>query len=300
MGSFADDHFNVITLMKQKLPEYIVNCLTSSGYDELEVLCGMDTSEAPNNTIAKVESYINRKYVSKVEYNPDLSTPFEFSPGHRERICNFIGELKKLQKSRNASNKKRHTSHYDSSTSKRQKCSWKGDDGSEDNYSDSANTETVSIEAVYKQVRSSLKAWMKKQEDIHFKQLQEDKHYSLQVVPKKSPGFFSVLLRCSKCRVSIQLQQKDNSDSAAPYLISNWTRHLKSCLAKNENKSQLSQCNIRQCFFRSSNKSSATSSDSVGNFNETESYSDSCTDGDTLPSPLPVNTDLTHSNDQVF
>ena len=67
MGSLTDDYVNVIALMKQKLPEYVTNCL-SSGYDELEVLCSMDVSEAPNNTIAKVEGFINRKYASKVKF----------------------------------------------------------------------------------------------------------------------------------------------------------------------------------------------------------------------------------------
>ena len=32
-------------LMKQKLPEYVVKCLMSAGYDEIEVVSTMGTSE---------------------------------------------------------------------------------------------------------------------------------------------------------------------------------------------------------------------------------------------------------------
>ena len=35
----------VMRLIKQKLPPYIVNCVVSAGFDEVEVLCSMDTSK---------------------------------------------------------------------------------------------------------------------------------------------------------------------------------------------------------------------------------------------------------------
>ena len=47
--------------MKERLPEYIVNCLiASSGYNKMQVLCHMNTSEKPKNTIEKVENFINK------------------------------------------------------------------------------------------------------------------------------------------------------------------------------------------------------------------------------------------------
>ena len=55
---------------------------------------------------------------------------------------------------------------------------------------------------------------------------------------KESPGLFSVSLRYPKCNVSIQLYQKENSDSTAPYLISNFTRDIKLCFSKNTTKKQ--------------------------------------------------------------
>ena len=84
--------------MKERLPQYVVNCLITSGYDEMQVLCDMDTSESPKNTIHKVESFINKRFSNKPEYNPTLLLPFEFPPGHRAQISNFVHELKRYEK----------------------------------------------------------------------------------------------------------------------------------------------------------------------------------------------------------
>lgn len=91
---------------------------------------------------------------------------------------------------------------------------------------------------VSKQVRRNLRNWATKQSEVNLKQLQIDVHYSVKISLKESPGLFSVSLRCAKCNVSIQLYQKENSDSAAPYLISNFTRHIKLCFTKNTTKNQ--------------------------------------------------------------
>jgi len=80
------------------LPEYIVNCYIASRYDEETVICNLDVSDKPGNGISKVESYINRKFADSPRHNPTLLLPFEFSPGHRERICNFVEELKRSQR----------------------------------------------------------------------------------------------------------------------------------------------------------------------------------------------------------
>ena len=40
---------DIVTLIKQRLPEYIVNCFMSSGYNEMEVISTMDTSDKEHN-----------------------------------------------------------------------------------------------------------------------------------------------------------------------------------------------------------------------------------------------------------
>ena len=46
----------MIILMKKRLPDYIVKCLLAAGYDELDVICDMNTAETPQNCIGKVEN----------------------------------------------------------------------------------------------------------------------------------------------------------------------------------------------------------------------------------------------------
>ena len=87
-------------LMKQKLPEYVVKCLMSAGYDEIEVLSTMNTSEKQGNSIEKIENFIE-KHADSSEHNPFSSRPFEFPPEHRVWICNFAWELKKLREKLN-------------------------------------------------------------------------------------------------------------------------------------------------------------------------------------------------------
>ncbi len=90
---------DVVILMKQRLPEYIVNCFMSSGYDEMEVISTMDTSDKEHNSIDKIEKFIQRKYANSAEHNPFPSPALEFLPGHRIRICNFVKEVKELRES---------------------------------------------------------------------------------------------------------------------------------------------------------------------------------------------------------
>ena len=59
----------------------------------------MDTSDKEHNSIDKIEKFIQLKYANSAKHNPFPSPPFEFPPGHRIRICNFVKEVKKLKES---------------------------------------------------------------------------------------------------------------------------------------------------------------------------------------------------------
>ena len=71
MGSSAGDEtssvkstteFDVLLLMKQRLPEYVVNCFLAAGFDVPEVISAMDISENPGNSITQIESFIAKRY----------------------------------------------------------------------------------------------------------------------------------------------------------------------------------------------------------------------------------------------
>ena len=91
---------DAISLMKEALPEYVVNCFLAAGYDTTEVITAM-VSKTPGNLIELIEKYISEQYPKDPRYcnNPDsdllFAKRFEFPPGHRIGICNFICALRK-------------------------------------------------------------------------------------------------------------------------------------------------------------------------------------------------------------
>ena len=157
---------DVIGLMKQKLPEYVAKCLISAGYDEIEVLSTMGTSEKQGNSIEKIECFIEKRYADSSKHNSFPSHPFEFPPGHRVQICNLVRELKKSKEKLNPVSlcvaKKRLNPHKHSipSTSKRMKVT-SVDDEVDDTDIDA--TEVFTGVQVAKQVRSSR---IKRQDDV--------------------------------------------------------------------------------------------------------------------------------------
>ena len=94
-------NWRVTRLMKQKLPPYIVNCIVSARFDKVKVLSSMDTSENPGNSIEKIMKFIEQKFATSSVHNPFSSSPFEFSPGHRIRLSNFMREVTTLCQNKN-------------------------------------------------------------------------------------------------------------------------------------------------------------------------------------------------------
>jgi len=246
---------STIALMKKMLPDYIVNCFLSAGYDEVAVLCNMDISDNPNNGIAKVEDFINRRFASNPNYNPTLFMPFEFPPGHKERIRSFVQELKSLNKH---CGKKRSTLCTESLTAtKRSKTT-------------TESVPNVTIESVYKQVRHRLNEWKKKlgESEYHLKSLEEERHYSIQVIPQMLSGFFKVLMRCHnsmKCSNAIKLQQKDPKVVSSPFSISNWTKHARSCFDKSSVEHHDNQPVLKSCLSTHNDNATSVSSNNVIN-----------------------------------
>ena len=95
-SDLGGDKVDAVSLMKESLPEYVVNCFLAAGYDVTEVIAAMDVSENPGNSI---ENYISERYPKDPRYsnNPDCDTTYssKFPPGHKIRIHNFILELRK-------------------------------------------------------------------------------------------------------------------------------------------------------------------------------------------------------------
>ena len=89
--------------MRDKLPPYVVECFMVSGFDDIDAMVEMNTSDGPKNSITIIESYIDKRKSDLPNcmgpnHLPHL--PFEFPPGHRIRIQKFITEIKNKYRKR--------------------------------------------------------------------------------------------------------------------------------------------------------------------------------------------------------
>ena len=254
---------DALELMRQRLPVYVVNCFLAAGYDVPEVISNMDVSENPGNTINKIENFIEKTFPGDCRYYPSslthstehsqhndstkLTANFEFPPGHRERICSFVQEVRAERNARSANETCKEKpfqlnaqKSLDSSSKKsKRKRYYLNDDTtnqikssrialSEDD--DSSEEAKVSVATISKQVRDNIRTWVRSQKDPKLKSLIEGKHYNLQVTPDlQNPESFLASIRCLSCNTCISLHQRNRLDKKSPFLISNWVRHWKNC-----------------------------------------------------------------------
>ena len=216
-----DLEYDVILLMERRLPRYVVNCFRAAGYDDIQVVASMDTSDREMNSISIIEKYIEGKFKHIPEMLPPsvsleaAPTPFEFPPGHRIRICNFVKEVKQLFTSSHhytlASTKQLREQPI-STTCKKLKI-----------MPHSVHKAPLTTDEVSCQIHTSITAWVKWQKLTFLRTLQEGKNYSI-VVKSNGNDQVSAFVKCCICHTPVRLQQLNQH-----YQLSNWTRHIKKC-----------------------------------------------------------------------
>jgi len=218
--SATSSEVDIFALMDKQLPSYVVNCLRAAGFDELEVIASMDITDGEENSINKIERYIEKRQKNNPEMLPPCCTPesmnslpFEFPPGHRIRICKFVDEIKQLNK--NMSHKAVSQRTKQCTTTNKTKLTDKA-----------ANQVLLSVNDVYCQVLESLKEWIHRAKLTHLNSLKEKTHYSV-TVKDQNHGQIAALVNCIMCRKSICLQLVNNR-----FILSNWTKHVKKCAAR--------------------------------------------------------------------
>lgn len=219
---------DVVDLMKKRLPPYVVSCLVTSGYDSLDVILGMDTSENPGNSIETIERFVE-KYHSEggqisCEQNVPIKLPhpFVFPPGHRIMISNFISELKKSVKT----GKKHSLNASESTKAKRERLqqSTSYSSSSDGTVEGAADISDDTICSVTNQVRRGISSWVRKQQNCFLK---ENQHFAVKVQKCKYSLTISAFVQCLPCGKKIQLQRDPKTPSS--FMLSNWTRHMKGC-----------------------------------------------------------------------
>ena len=213
-----EEEYDVISLMEKRLPRYVVNCFRAAGYDEIQVVASMDTSDREMNSISKIEKYIEERF----KHIPDMlppsmslqvdATPFEFPPGHRIRICNFVEEVKQLFRS---------SHHYTPASTKQP--SRPAKKSKLMSYSVEEAPAPLTNDEVSCKIHRSITTWVKRQKLTFLRNLQEGKHYSI-VVRNDTNAQVSAFVKCCICHTSVRLHQLNKH-----YQLSNWTRHIKNC-----------------------------------------------------------------------
>ncbi len=96
------EEIDFLSLMCEKLPTYVVNCMLASGFDVPEVVCSMDVTDEPGNSIEQIEQFIAKNFADQdgysntyIQASSALSSCFVFPPGHRMRIANSVLAIKK-------------------------------------------------------------------------------------------------------------------------------------------------------------------------------------------------------------
>ena len=231
---------NVILLMQKRLPRYVVNCLQAAGYDELEVVASMDTTEGETSSICRIEKLIERRHKNNPNMLPSYSSdsfnseslPFEFPPGHRIRICNFVQEVKQLYRNKISSSKIVSTKHARSATTAKR---IKPMTQPEDQF-------PLSVDELTCKVHESIRKWIGQQKLMALNSLKQGKHYSV-IVNNHGNGQITVVVNCGICRTSVRLHLLNTH-----YQISNWTRHVKRCASNTSCTTDSKQTTLHQLF----------------------------------------------------
>ena len=89
-SGFQSEQLKALAMMKDNLPEYIVDSFTEAGFDTLDVISQIDTS-----SVEEIEQFITREFVDvRFKRGFGVNGQFKFLPGHRRQINNFITKVK--------------------------------------------------------------------------------------------------------------------------------------------------------------------------------------------------------------
>ena len=139
---------------------------------------------------------------------------FEFPPGHRLRICNFVKDIRQLKRSYNSKPNHKRSNEPELA------CKIPRIDP------DCSESNTLSVAHIYKQIRFCVRKWISEQKD-DCRNVQEGEDYTLNVASNRRSGKFDVSIRCLLCGTMMTLHQIKNS-----YICSNFYRHATPCVKK--------------------------------------------------------------------
>ena len=264
--------------MKKELPEYMVNCLSVAGFDNIYAVCSMTFSPDERNSIDKIEEYIEKrkKYLPSClgpHYLADTSLPFEFPPGHKILLENFVLQFKEAHPS--ICNK------YTHSIGSKNKCTTNEKPSKKPKVIPTEDIPTVSND-----VRRKVSQWLASYNNGEFADCKEGEDYEI-VVRRSSDLSTSECTVAIKCHCSrsekslINVQRRQTGTNQ--WSITNWSKHFKNC--KKKIKKQDTQDNLHSFFLAS--KSNGIVQPTTSSVNEIQPNNDE-SDPISLYDKIPV------------
>ena len=225
----------LLSLMKEKLPIYVVKCFLASGYDSEENISYMN-EDAVNAMEKFVQKRFSHESSMQSQFLPsDPDSLFEFPPGHKASIFRFIKQVKENHNTKHSQifNCKEKSSHNDGRVSNKRANTTPSNEVA--HYSKKMKTCSSSTSPtghliqfdskVHDDLKSQINEWVENHARGMLKDLAED-HYSI-ALSKERAG---VNIHCHLCNKDIKLQPTSKKDK---FRISNWTKHIKSCFLLN-------------------------------------------------------------------
>ena len=182
-----------------------------------------------------------------------MSIPFEFPPGHKIRIANFITDLKRRSRRRCTSNSLPPTTDASlpmKPPSKKRKLL------------EDKSTKQEDVPTVTAEVRKKVLKWTHNYDNGTFDTVEEGRDYIIRVTRSSiHPTTCDASITCGKCGNSYIVTKKQSGDR----IISNWSKHFKICGNKKKRVQSENQSSLKGFLLPSAVLPSSTSSAALSN-----------------------------------
>ena len=227
--------------LQDELPTYIVESFMATGYDTLQVISKMDTSNSPGNSLEEIEQFISTELREDPCFARGITnrSVFKFLPGHCRRIIDFVNQIKSSMEQEEKAKWFKKKRLGDTSSVKFCAPATKvkrGTCGTEDPDDVVDQVKAVTI------IQQQITKWQRTQSSSKLRELKETVHFDIKVALLKDSTNLSASVLCKICDKSSTLGFKGGT-----VLLSNWTRHIVKCVEKK--KPSASKGNKIQNFF---------------------------------------------------
>ena len=225
----------------------------------------------------------------------------DIAPGHRIIINEFVTKVQNMMQPKNTI--KRKTCAPSESSKKQKLIAHPSPQSNESNITTNYESNTIDLADIASKIRVQIAKWQRTQTQYELRQLKEHENFELRVLRSEKPGIpADVGITCTMCDKHLPLSM---GSKYASFSISNWTRHVKVCTLKKQQKAcKVTQATISAFLPQITNKTShkitkaAETMESNVEASSHMSISETSSDNETILTSTPV--ELRNESKQDF